>query len=237
MLTGGDTVEFVLKLKELLVGIFGSAAMELHGLNSNSPEVRKELGIEGEYDTFVLGVQYNRVRDDLGLNLENVMKNTRGGLSKRELLRSTAQFYDPHGWINPVVLIPKLLFQKVCSRKLGWDDPLPDEIAERWIEFKSQLHFLEKVRVQRHIVLSNHDRLELHGFSDASQSAYAAAVYVKSYCGDLSSCHLLECKNRVAPQKKLSIPRLELMGAVLLARLMAVVVACLKGVKIDLKCS
>ena len=234
VLTGGDTVEFVLKLKDLLVGIFSSAAMELHGLNSNSLEVRQELGIKGEDDTFVLGVHYNRARDDLGLNLERVMKSTSVVLSKRELLRSTARFYDPHGWINPVVLIPKLLFQKVCGRKLKWDDPLPDEIAEKWGEFKSQLHFLERVRVQRHMLLPNHDRLELHGFSDASQSAYAAAIYVKSSCGELSSCHLLECKNRVAPQKKLSIPRLELMGAVLLARLMAVVIACLKGVKVDL---
>lgn len=235
VLTGGDTVAFVLKLKELLCEIFGSAAMELHGWNSNSPEVRKELGIEGEDDeTFVLGVQYNRARDDIGLNLEKVMKNTRGSLSKRELLRSTAQFYDPHGWINPVVLIPKLLFQKVCSRKLSWDDPLPEEIAERYTEFRSQLSFLERVKVQRHILLPNYDRVELHGFSDASQSAYAAAIYLKSSCGGVSTCHLLECKNRVAPQKKLSIPRLELMGAVLLARLMAVVVACLKGIKIDL---
>ena len=55
--------------------------------------------------------------------------------------------------------------------------------------------------MQRHMLLPNHDRLELHGFSDASQSAYAAAIYVKSSCGELSSCHLLECKNRVAPQK------------------------------------
>ena len=178
-------------------------------------------------------MQYNRDRDDLGLNLHKVLKFTCTYLSKRELLRSTAQFYDPHGWIGPVVLIPKLLFQKVCSSKVGWDDPLPDEVGVKWNEFRSQLSCLERVRVQRHILLPNHDRVELHGFSDASMSAYAAAIYVKISCGEVSSSHLLESKNRVAPQKRLSIPRLELMGAVLLARLMAVVVACLKGVKID----
>ena len=127
------------------------------------------------------------------------------------------------------------MFQSVCSRKLGWDDPLPEEVSLKWSEFRSQLFLLERVRVQRHILLPEADRVELHGFSDASQSAYSACIYVKSSRGSESMCRLAMCKNRVAPKKKLTIPRLELMGALLLARLMAVVVAFLKHLKIEVQ--
>ena len=234
LLTGGKTVEFVLQLWTDLENILAEAGMKLHGLNSNSPKVREALGVvEQPDDLVVLGVSWNRVRDDMGLNLKKVLMNTRGNLSKRELLRGTAQFYDPLGLFNPVILIPKLLFQSVCGVKLGWDDPLPEEVAVKWLEFRSQLFILERVRVQRHILLPGAQRIELHGFSDASLSAYSAVIYVKSSRDSDSQCSLVMCKNRVAPKKKLTIPRLELMGALLLARLMAVVVAFLRHVKID----
>ena len=234
ILTGGPNVQFVLELQTQLKAILGEAAMTLHGWDSNSVEVRSSLEVTSENDTKkVLGVFWNRVHDELHLNLEKLLINRKKVLSKRDLLSSTAQFFDPHGWLNPVVLIPKLLFQSVCGKKLSWDDPLPDEASSKWSNFRSQLHFLEKVRVHRHILLSNADRIELHGFSDASQSAYAACVYVKSSRGNETICRLAMSKSRVAPKKSLSIPRLELMGALLLARLMAMVIAFLKHVKID----
>lgn len=61
--------------------------------------------------------------------------------------------------------------------------------------------------------------IELHGFSDASTSAYAAVVYVWviSVLGDIS-VSLLLVRTNVAPLKTLSIPRLELSTAALLAK-------------------
>ena len=62
--------------------------------------------------------------------------------------------------------------------------------------------------------------VELHGFSDASQRAYAAVIYMRSrYSDGRVEVRLVASKSRVAPLKKQSIPRLELLGAVLLARL------------------
>ena len=234
ILTGGPSVQFVLDLQAQLKTILGEAAMTLHGWDSNSSEVRAALDVVSESDSKkVLGVYWNRVPDELHLNLEKLLDNRKSVSSKRELLSTTAQFFDPHGWLSPVVLIPKLLFQSVCGIKLGWDDPLPEEASLKWSNFGSQLSSLERVRVHRHILLPNADRIELHGFSDASQCAYAACVYVKSSKGNETICRLAMSKNRVAPKKSLSIPRLELMGALLLARLMAVVIAFLKHVKID----
>ena len=62
----------------------------------------------------------------------------------------------------------------------------------------------------------------LHGFSDASEDAYAAVVYLRIVGSD-GKVHisLVTSKTKVAPIKRLSIPRLELCGALLLSRLLA----------------
>ncbi|GFV09458.1 integrase catalytic domain-containing protein [Trichonephila clavipes] len=71
--------------------------------------------------------------------------------------------------------------------------------------------------------------VEIHGFADASERCYGAAVYCKSK--NLKSetlVRLITSKSRVAPIKSLTIPRLELCAAVLLAKLVKRVVAALQ---------
>ncbi|GFX21605.1 uncharacterized protein TNCV_1400191 [Trichonephila clavipes] len=71
--------------------------------------------------------------------------------------------------------------------------------------------------------------IEIHGFADASERCYGAAVYCKSK--NLKSetlVWLITSKSRVAPIKSLTIPRLELCAAVLLAKLVKRVVAALQ---------
>ena len=62
---------------------------------------------------------------------------------------------------------------------------------------------------------------QLHGFSDASEVAYAGVVYLRlvDTCGSVHTS-LVMAKTKVAPIKKMSIPRLELCGALLLAQLL-----------------
>lgn len=62
---------------------------------------------------------------------------------------------------------------------------------------------------------------ELHGFADAFNVAYAAAVYIRliSLSGEIS-VKILVAKSKVAPIKILSIPRLELSATVQLSRLL-----------------
>ena len=67
------------------------------------------------------------------------------------------------------------------------------------------------------------DSMYKHGFADASESAYAAVVYIRSVYEDTSTeVKLVTAKTRVAPLKRLSIPRLELCVAQLLAKLLDV---------------
>ena len=60
---------------------------------------------------------------------------------------------------------------------------------------------------------------ELHGFADASRLGYACAVYIRVvYTDGTISTALVYSKTKVAPLKSITIPKLELSGALLLAR-------------------
>ena len=63
--------------------------------------------------------------------------------------------------------------------------------------------------------------VELHGYSDASEDAYAAVIFVRAtYASGPPSSELVVSKTKVAPPKTRTIPHLELCGAQLLAKLL-----------------
>ena len=59
----------------------------------------------------------------------------------------------------------------------------------------------------------------LHGFCDASMQAYLAAVYVRSSKNDNIVTNLLTTKSEMVSNRKLTVPKLELMCCLLLSRL------------------
>ena len=81
----------------------------------------------------------------------------------------------------------------------------------------AELVLLSTVKVPRCLQLKRQVRLvSLHVFADASEEAYGAVVYQKTeYQDGTSSVCLVASKSKVAPLQSMSIPRLELMGAVL----------------------
>ncbi|XP_071578402.1 uncharacterized protein [Temnothorax nylanderi] len=111
--------------------------------------------------------------------------------------------------------------------KCDWDDVLPGDLLEQWREYHSQLPRLKLISIPRWTKYgSNIDDCEIHGFSDASTKAYAAVVYLRLVLrnGPVTIC-ILVAKSKVAPIKTISVPRLELCGALLLAQLMSFVLS------------
>ena len=72
---------------------------------------------------------------------------------------------------------------------------------------------------------------ELHGFSYASEKAYGCCLYLKCVTkNNFISTYLVASKTRVAPYKnKITIPRLELLGNLILSRLILTVLNSFKG--------
>ena len=86
------------------------------------------------------------------------------------------------------------------------------------------LQDMQKISIARNVLLQTDCQLEieLHGFNDASLQRYGACVYIRAVSkSGVSSVHLVASKSRLAPIKSTAIPRLELLGNVLLNRLMA----------------
>ena len=117
----------------------------------------------------------------------------------------------------------KIMFQDVCRQKSGWDDPFQGEVkqgVESWIKslVDCQLITIHRCFWDR---LPEVLHYSLHRFADASNKAYCADIYLVYITSTGRYTRMLTSKTRVAPLKKLSIPRLEPMSALMLARLMS----------------
>lgn len=145
-------------------------------------------------------------------------------------MRVSAKLFDPLGLISPFIIGTKILFQILCKNKVGWDEELEGNLAKRWNQLTKELEVLSTIKIPRCYYLVDKVLVEqqVHGFCDASEKAYAAAVYLRSvYSSGDVSVRLISSKTRVTPMKGQTIPRLELLGATILARLVHVVLNCL----------
>lgn len=142
--------------------------------------------------------------------------------TKRSILSFIAKFFDPLGWASPVVITAKILIQELWIRKYDWDSPIADELLQPWENYCAEFSKLKEIRIYRWTGMHTENvAVELHGFADASNRAYATVVYLRIF-KSLSefSVILLTAKSKVAPIKTISAPRLELNAIVLLTRLL-----------------
>jgi len=141
-------------------------------------------------------------------------------ITKRTILSIITQIFDPLGLIGPVTIKAKILLQTLWQLKIDWDTPLPETLRIVWLSYYQQLPSINQIIVSRYTMLSNSSNIQLHGFCDAFQAAYGVCIYVRSVdkVGEIN-IQLLAVRSRVALLKTVSLPRLELCGAVLLANL------------------
>ena len=141
-------------------------------------------------------------------------------LTKRAVLRETAAIFDPRGQLIPFTIRPRMMFQEACVRGHGWDDPLSPEEQQRWHKWFAELPALSDIRIDRcfkpkSTSPSDTIRTEIHTFVDASDAAVAAVSYVRTTSSLGVKTTLAMSKARLAPVKKVSIPKMELKAAVL----------------------
>jgi len=110
--------------------------------------------------------------------------------------------------------------QEIWLQDLGWDDKLPIELCQRWNSFLQSYSVLDQVGIPRWVSVRPEFRVEHHGFCDAMQKAYGAAIYVRVEGGHKTMVHLLTAKT---PVKTVFLPRLELCGALLLSEMAEVI--------------
>ncbi|XP_036148457.1 uncharacterized protein LOC118647518 [Monomorium pharaonis] len=226
---GADSIEETMEIINQLTLLCTAGGFPLQKWNSNSQEILRRMAVTPNKDVPIIQSHSSRVKT-LGLcwrpetdEFEFTSLPTPSCvITKRTVFSEIAQLYDPLGLLSPVVIRAKMLLQELWVAKIGWDDSLPPELETRWNSFRQDLPLLSQLKFPRWLhICSKAKAIELHGFSDASQLAMAAVVYVKvSSETEETSLSLICAKTKVAPLKRMTIPRLDLTAAVMVSRLL-----------------
>ena len=206
------------------------AGFKLRKWSSNEPVVIEDVPKEDQLPTLeldkdilpktkTLGVMWEAERDVFTFQVQQPLVDNKAP-TKRNVLSAIASLFDPLQFLAPFTVREKVLMQEIWMAGVDWDDKLPENLKVKWEKWVSELPQLSNVAVPRCLRRANPVNTELHLFSDASNDAFAAAAYLVCRYQDSSpsSC-LIASKCRVSPVKAMTIPRLELMGAVLSSRL------------------
>ena len=175
-----------------------------------------QLDLDDQSIQRTLGVKWNLNSDKFTFSstLSAEIKYT-----KRGILKITSSIFDPLGFLAPFILTAKLLIQELWRQKYDWDQEVSEQIRKQWKTWIDELSDINTIEIPRCFNLKGASNIQLHIFCDASESAFAAVGYVRVQHEDKITCNLIMAKSRLAPLKKLTLPRLELQGAVLGVRL------------------
>ncbi|XP_050521267.1 uncharacterized protein LOC126894359 [Daktulosphaira vitifoliae] len=228
-LGGSDTFENAARLKEEMCTVLNKAGFELRKWSSNEPNLISQLQVNNDNShiianndgpiTKVLELVWNAYSDTLQYIVKNI--SISGSITKHSILSHIASIYDPLGLLGPIIVQGKFIMQNLWQQQLEWDEPVPVNIKNDWEAYVKKLGYINKIIIPRKIIGEQKIvEYQVHGFSDSSIRAYGAALYLRTTNEHGQHTVRLICaKSKVAPIKTVSLPRLELCAALLLARL------------------
>ena len=194
-------------------------------LNAETHDKQTSHAVCKDEEIKVLGIPWNTKTDKMKLSFSNFSTSAKQEhITKRIILSTTAQFFDPLGLLSPVILPLKHIFQELCKLKINWDDnSLPEELSNRYCNIIADMVEVDNIEINRSLLngieLKDGNSIQIHGFADASKIAYGACIYLRINTNNGVYIRLVTAKTRIAPLKQETIPRLELMAALTLAQL------------------
>ncbi|XP_013415996.1 uncharacterized protein LOC106177694 [Lingula anatina] len=228
--TSQPSVDLAISLSHELVDLLSIGGFRLTKWVSNSRDVLSSLPasevVIKNFDLYmdampsqqVLGFIWDTNED--AITFRTLQSNPPA--TKRCIIRTIATIFDPCGLCGPFILAAKQLMQILWKRALAWDDDLPEDLLSMWQSWLADLPNIAGIRVSRCYSpdLWEAPTVEVHIFCDGSEISFGSVAYLRivSANGTISVAFLLS-KTRIAPVKKLTMPRLELQAAVLAARI------------------
>lgn len=240
--TGADSEEEAIELHRELHSLMLNGGFPLCKWTSNSWPVLQAISQTSDAEKFVcfkndnekasvLGIYWNPMNDIFQYEVD--MPDLPNRPTKRQVASAVAKLFDPTGLLGPVIIRGKIILRDLWANQIGWDEEIPQTMVDTWNEYHRSLHMAEKLKINRWIGATTNQPIILHGFCDASENAYAAAIYyhVRDPNNFKLCTGLLTAKTKVAPvgKKQLTIPRLELNSTLLLSRLMTTVTKTFSG--------
>lgn len=235
LITGTSDEESAKTLIQDLTTILNNACFDLRKWTSNNVHIFSNQNTSNLENYIIsdgescktLGVLWN-AKQDIFQYTTNPQSHNKKNITKRQILSIISKIFDPLGLVGPVTIKAKVILQQLWLLKLSWDESLPLELFTKWNNFYSQLPLLDGITIPRQIMVSKPINIQIHAFSDASLIGFGSSVYMRSV--DSSSqilVRLITAKSRVAPLKSITVPRLELSAALLMAQLVNKVISAL----------
>ena len=185
----------------------------------------------------VLGLEWDKQNDEIVFQFEPFICLAKSLTpTKRNVLKVCASFYDPPDSISLITTKIKTIFQLLCKNQCSWDENVSSDIESIWNDFLAEIKQIEILRVKRFAFAQPKEiilLISLNDFCDSSSQVYCCMAYILVETLVIIVSFLC-AKTNVAPLKKLSISRLELLGCVLLSKgLKDVLVALKRRASID----
>ncbi|XP_061191617.1 uncharacterized protein LOC133199804 [Saccostrea echinata] len=233
LMSVGSSDEAINLLQKTQQVLKDEAKIRLHKIASNSVEVMEAFpaeDLEKNLKSLDIAADELPIQQNLGLawdiNSDSLNFSARipeKPFTKRGLLSIINSLFDPLGFIAPIVIHGRILYREICEDNDDWDEPLPNDREEEWTTWKQSLHALENLRIPRMytpVSLSSASSSKVHVYSDASEKAISAVVYLQTI-DDLGEVNIgfVIGKSRIAPKQGNNIPRLELCAALLATEL------------------
>ena len=142
MISRGNNEAEVAHLKNKAKAIFKESGFLLHKWHSNNPRLeerdsdrnnsefsyaKQQLGSKSS-KAKILGIHRNKARGTYEIRFPLVKCKA----TKHGILRKLASIYDPLGFVSPVHLMGKIIYQMICEKRLAWDNTIPSDIIKVW---------------------------------------------------------------------------------------------------------
>ncbi|XP_049877966.1 uncharacterized protein LOC126375152 isoform X1 [Pectinophora gossypiella] len=248
VLYSNSNLDILIETKRQLCAMLKYGSLEAHKWSSNQASVLSDIPIEKQhfdsldfeqdcnFNMKTLGLQMNLKQDSFTISSPD--NSSSGNITKSTVLSCIARFYDPLGFASPIIIKAKAIMQRLWEDKLDWNAPAPKEIVHDWLQFSNNLASMQPIHLDRNIPIPETAvAVQLIGFADASSTTgYGCCLYLRVVDTTGNAKLFLLCsKSRINPRAKpLTVPRLELHAALLLAKLVSKVYDTLHiKIKID----
>jgi hypothetical protein len=152
LLTGTDDPAQASILCEQVSDILKQGCFPLRKWLSNVPQVLAQIP-DNDINSNILTIGENENTKTLGLHwasnddelVFDVNTNVSNEISKRSILSIISQIFDPLGLLGASIISIKILLQMIWKEKLHWDDVVPPNIQNKWLEFRNELPFINTI--------------------------------------------------------------------------------------------
>lgn len=227
-----DSMEQCQKVAADITFTLGLGSMGVKAFTYSGAKPEETVSADGER-VGVVGYHWKPKEDTLSLDIKDLYlgKVRRGKrpelitgnigdalklrFTKRIVSGKVMAVYDPLGLATPVTARYKLDLHELTRLQLDWDDPIPLEHLDTWVDNLESMQQLKNVYFRRTFIPPNaaNTDIELITSVDASENLAVAAVHSRILLRDGSYyTQLITAKSKLV--NTATIPRAELKGAV-----------------------